>query len=227
MRRWVRRMLLGFAALLVLAGVAALVDVRLQLPDRKAPSIPGLSATVEVRFDSRGIPTIRARSIHDAVRVEGYLQARERLFQMELARRVAGGEVSELIGPAALPLDRRQRIYGFRGVAEEAVRRLPPHEREDLQGLTDGINAFIASHPGRWGLEFQLLGVAPRPWTPADSLRVLLLMHQQLSESWEHDLLVESLAALPPARAAFLTPTVTSWWCRTPNRGPHPAPPCC
>jgi len=210
MRRWALRVGTGAGVLALAAVTAAVLAVRRQLPDRTAPRIPGLAAPVEVRLDARGVPTVRASSLPDALRVEGYLQARDRLFQMELARRVADGELSELVGAAALPFDRRQRIYGFAGVAEEAVRIAPPDLRDSAQALADGVNAFIASHPGRWGLEFQLVGVAPRPWTPADTVRVLLLMHQQLSESWQQDLMSGSLAALPRARRDFLTPDVSS-----------------
>lgn len=210
MRTWARRIVVSLGVLLAAAAVVAVVDVRGQLPDRSTPRIQGLGGPVEVRFDARGIPTVRARSLADALRVEGYLQARERLFQMELSRRVAGGEVSELVGAAALPLDRRQRVYGFAAVAEEAVRRLPAEEREDAQALADGINAFIGTHHGRWGLEFQLLALEPRPWTAADSIRVLLLMHQQLSESWEHELTAEALAGLPAERRRFLLPDVST-----------------
>ena len=225
MRTWARRIATLLPVLGVAAGVVAVVDVRGQLPDRRTPRIPGLAAPVEVRFDARGIPTVRARSLRDALRVEGYLQARERLFQMELGRRVAGGEVSELVGPPALGLDRRQRVHGFAGVAEEAVHRLPAEEREDAQALADGINAFIATHHGRWGLEFQLLALEPRPWTPADSIRVLLLMHQQLSESWEHELVSEALSVLPPERRSFLLPEVsTDDVLVVPDAEPRPPP---
>lgn len=225
MRLIARRIAALVLVLLVTVAAVVVVDVRGQLPDRSTPRIPGLAAPVEVRLDARGIPTVRARSLEDAMRVEGFLQARERLFQMELARRVAGGEVSALVGAAALPLDRRQRVLGFAAVAEEAVRRLPTEERAHAQALADGVNAFIASHPGRWGLEFQLLGLEPRPWTPADSIRVLLLMHQQLSESWEGELTAEALTALPPARRAFLLPEVsTDDVLVVPDAEPRPAP---
>src|SRR5215468_3791355 len=176
MRRWLLRIAVVLGVLVVVAAAVALFEVRRQLPDRSTPRIPGLGAPVEVRFDARGIPTVRARSLRDAFRVEGYLQARDRLFQMELARRVAGGELSELVGAVALPLDRRQRVYGFAHVAEQAFPQRPEDQREDGEALADGINAFITSHPGRWGVEFQLLGIQPRPWTLADSLRVVLLM---------------------------------------------------
>jgi len=210
MRRWIRRIAVGVLGLVLTAVVLAMVDIRGQFPDRSTPRIPGLTAPVEVRFDARGIPTVRARTLQDAFRVQGYLHARERLFQMELARRLAGGELSELVGAVALPLDRRQRIYGFAHVAEDAVRTAPEDLRDDAQALADGINTFIATHRGRWGIEFQLLALEPRPWTPADSIRLLLLFHQQLSESWKSDLFDEALTALPPARRAFLTPEVST-----------------
>src|SRR5262249_47573335 len=77
----------------------------------------------------------------------------------------------------------------------------------------------------RWGVEFQLLGIEPRPWTPADSLRVVLLMHQQLSESWKADAVNGSLAALPAARRDFLTPDVsTDDVLVLPDAEPRPAP---
>jgi penicillin amidase len=225
MKRLGRAMLVTAAALLAAAALVIGLDVFWQLPDATAPRIPGLRDRVEVLFDGRGVPTIRARSLPDAFRVEGYLQARERLFQMELARRVAGGEMAELVGAAALPLDRKQRVYGFAQVAEAAVQQLPANERHDVEALADGINAFIASHRSHWGLEFQLLSSEARPWRPADSLRVLLLMHQQLSESWPSELLLESLATLPPARRNFLTPTVTSEdVLLVPDATPPPAP---
>ncbi|HEY1418910.1 MAG TPA: penicillin acylase family protein, partial [Myxococcaceae bacterium] len=98
MKRWLLRIGVVLGVLVLLAAVVAGLEIRRQLPDRDTPRIPGLGAQVEVRFDARGIPTVRARTLRDAFRVEGYLQARDRLFQMELARRVAGGELSELVG---------------------------------------------------------------------------------------------------------------------------------
>ena len=155
------------SSLLAAAALVAVVDVRRQLPDRSTPRIPGLAAPVEVRFDARGIPTVRARSLADALRVEGYLQARERLFQMELApargrgRAVrAGGRGGAPPGPPAAGLRIRRTSPRRRS------RLAPEDQRADAQALADGINAFIATHPGRWGVEFQLLGLAPRPWTP-------------------------------------------------------------
>ena len=174
------------------------------------PRIPGLEAKVSVSFDDRGVATVEAGSVGDALRAQGYLTARERLFQMELQRRAAGGELAEIFGKVVLPSDRLHRIYGFSRVAEAAVPLLPAAERADVQALTDGINAFVDTHAGRWGLEFALLRLAPRRYTPADALRVLLLMCEDLSSSWRKELAAESLLERPAGVRRFLTSPFTA-----------------
>jgi len=208
-RGWLRRILVALGGLLLAAGIAGLVLVRRQLPELAAPPVVGLSAAVPVDLDARGIPTVHAATLVDALRAQGYLVARERMFQLELQRRAAAGTLSEIVGPDALPLDRMHRVYGFAHVAEAAVPRLPPDQREQLEAYAAGINAFIESHPGRWGLELQLLGVIPRAWTPADSLLVLLLMYEDLTTSWRDELRSEAIAKLPAAQQRFLMPRVT------------------
>ena len=94
-------------ALLLLAAGGALWQVRRNLPDESTPAISGLTEPVHVTFDDRGVPTVAARSADDAIRIQGYLTARERLFQLELQRRAGEGRLSELFGKAALDLDRR------------------------------------------------------------------------------------------------------------------------
>ncbi len=209
--RWLKRIVLSLTALLTLAAVGAWWLVYRQQPDRAAPAIPGLASRVQVAFDARGVATIRAGSFLDAFRVQGYLSARERLFQMELQRRAADGLLAELIGPAALPLDRTHRLYGFHQVAEAAVPLLPEDEREALEAFADGVNAFIQSHPDRWGLEFQLLGTKPRPWTSADCLKGLLLLHEDLSSTWKAELRNEALRALPEAENRAIQAVATDW----------------
>ncbi|MBI3132677.1 MAG: penicillin acylase family protein [Acidobacteria bacterium] len=198
----------GILLLVALVPVWAWWQVRRQVPDFEVPHLAGLKGIVEVRVDSRGVPTIMAQELLDAIRVQGYLMARERMFQMELQRRAAGGELAEIAGAAALPLDRIHRTYGFAQVAEAAVAQLSREDGEALEALSEGVNAFITSHEGRWGLEFRLMGFKPRPWTPADSLRTLLLMHEDLSTSWKSELMVGRLAKLPPATRDFLMPRI-------------------
>lgn len=190
------------------AGCAAWVLVRRQLPDDGAAPLAGLKGEVTVAVDSRGVPTFRAAELMDAFRVQGFETARERMFQMELMRRSAEGRLCELVGEAALPLDKVHRTYGFRQVAEAAVPLLPPEERAALEAYAQGVNAYLASSPGRWGLELHLLGAKPEPWTPAHSLGVMLLMHEDLSTSWKSEVQAEALKDLPEATRKFLMPSI-------------------
>ena len=199
------RQAVGALSLLVvgLAGFFAYLVVR-NLPDREAPPIPGLKSPVTVTFDDRGVAQVTAATVDDAIRVQGYLTARDRLFQLELMRRVASGELAELLGKAALDIDRKHRTYGFARVAAAAVPLLPPAERDHLAALADGINAFLTSHDGRIGLEFKLLRKTPRPFTSADSLLVLLLMYEDLTTSWKNEVAEEKLSVVPAALRTFL-----------------------
>jgi len=196
------------ATMLALAALGFLVERN--LPDLSFPGIPGLEARVSVSFDDRGVATVEAGSVGDAFRAQGYLTARERLFQMEVQRRASGGELAEIFGKVALASDRLHRIYGFSRVADAAVPLLPASERADVQALTDGINAFVETHAGRWGLEFALLRLAPRRYTPADALRVLLLMCEDLSSSWRKEMAAGRLLGRPVAVRRFLTSPFTA-----------------
>lgn len=206
--RWLKRILASLLALAALAAFAAWLLVRRQLPDAAAAPVPRLNGEVSVALDPRGVPTIKAAGLMDAFRVQGFETARERMFQMELMRRSAEGRLCELVGAGALPLDKVHRTYGFRQVAEAALPLLPPAEREALEAYAAGVNAYLGSHPGRWGLEFQMLGLKPEPWTPAHSLEVLLLMHEDLSTSWKAEVQAEALQDLPEATRKFLMPVI-------------------
>jgi penicillin amidase len=203
-----KRLLLGLGILLALAAGSAGLLVWRQLPRDQVPPIAGLGAQVTVDLDGRAVPTIHAQSLEDATRIQGYLVARERLFQMELMRRSADGRLAELFGEVALPQDKLHRTYGFRQVAEGALAFCPASARRSLEAYAAGVNAFIDQNPGRWGLEFQLLGLRPEPWRPEDGLKVLLLMHEDLSSSWKAELQAEALAGLPVPLQRFLQPAV-------------------
>ncbi|HEX7580345.1 MAG TPA: penicillin acylase family protein [Thermoanaerobaculia bacterium] len=199
-----RHLALGPLWLLTLVAAVAVVLVVRNRPDRETPKIPGLEGPATVALDDRGMAAVTAENVDDAIRVQGYLTARERMFQLEVMRRVAAGELAELFGSAALPVDRTHRTYGFARVAAAAVPLLPVAERAHLVALADGINAFLRSHDGRAGLEFTLLHTTPRPWTPADSLRVLLLMYEDLTTPWKTEMAAERLNAVPLQLRAFL-----------------------
>lgn len=206
--RWTRRLGAGVLLLALVAGAGAWFAVHRQLPDGATAPIAGLKGEVTVAVDGRGVPTFKAADLFDAFRAQGFETARERLFQMELMRRSAEGRLSELVGAGALPLDKIHRTYGFKHVAEAAVPLLPAEERQALEAYAAGVNAFIAARPGRWGLEFQMLGLKPEPWTAAHSLEVLLLMHEDLSTSWKSEVQAEALKDLPEATRKFLMPSI-------------------
>ena len=224
--RLLKRILQTLLLLLLAAAGTGWWQVERQIPDQDTPAIAGLTGTVRVAFDGRGVPTLQAGNLLDAVRVQGYLTARERLFQMELMRRSADGALAEAVGAAALPLDRRRRTFGFKQVAEAAVAKLPQAEREASEAYAAGVNAFIRSREGRWGIEFKLLGLAPRPWTVADSLKVLLIMHEDLSTSWREELQGALLLSLPKERRDLLMPRATEEdVLLVPDADPAPVPP--
>lgn len=210
MRRLARRLLAALAAAVVLAGLGLFLLVRINVPGREGGRIDGLGADATVEIDDRGVATIRAATVDDALRAQGWATARERMFQLELLRRTANGRLAELFGKAALPMDRKHRTWGFGRVAEAAVPLLPAQERADLEAFAAGVNAYLASHRGRLGVELALLRKAPEPWRPADSVAVLLLMYEQLTNDVEAQAGAEKLAALPPSVVAFLTPRATA-----------------
>lgn len=209
MRRAVSILAATVCAAATLGGAGLGFLVWRNLPDLSFPAIHGLRARTSVAFDDRGVATVTAADIGDALRAQGYLTARDRLFQLELQRRAAAGELAELFGRAALPSDRLHRIYGFSRVAAAAVPLLPANERADVEALTEGINAFIDTHSGKWGLEFALLRITPRRFTAADALRVLLLMSEDLSTSWHRKLAVAGLLKRPASVRTFLTSPFT------------------
>lgn len=210
--RLLRRSLAVLVGLAVLAVALAAWRVRRVLPTSEGGSIPGLGAEVSVSFDDRGVARIAARTFEDACRAQGWLTARERLFQMDVFRRAARGELAEAFGKAAVPLDERRRTLGYARVAEAAWALLPADEREPLAAFAEGVNAWLAAHRGREGFEFDLVRgsrfarVAPRPWTPQDSLLVLLLQHEELSTTWMRELDAERVARRP-GLARFLLAT--------------------
>ncbi|HWV10989.1 MAG TPA: penicillin acylase family protein [Pseudomonas sp.] len=131
-----------------------------------------LQAPVEVRYDERGVPHIQAQNETDMYRALGFVHAQDRLFQMEMMRRLARGELAEVLGAPLLETDRLFRTLGIRQHADAYAAKLDPNSPATvaLQAYLDGINQYQASRPAP--MEFDLLGIQPRPFTPADTLSV-------------------------------------------------------
>jgi penicillin amidase len=181
-------------------------------------AVPGISSKVRVVRDERGVPTIEAATLEDLFFAQGYVTAQDRLWQMDIMRRAAAGELSEVIGEDTVKMDREQRILGLRQAAEAAEKNISARDRAYFDAYARGVNAFLDSHRDRLSLEFRLLKYTPKPWTVTDSLLVGARMVQDLNHySYERALTREKiLAKLGPQLTADLYVN-SSWRDRTPG----------
>ncbi|MFQ5677532.1 MAG: penicillin acylase family protein, partial [bacterium] len=152
-----------------------------------------LSEPVEVYRDEYGVPHIFADNEKDLFKVAGFVSAQDRLWQMDFNRRTANGELSEVIGSAALDFDKHVRLWGFARTAAKIADTLSQQSRTALEAYTAGVNAFIDSHTDRLPIEFLLLDYKPRHWKIEDSIAFIRLMGWKLSFSWYTDLVLQEL----------------------------------
>ena len=205
--RMVIRVFLGLALVLALAAAAGYAWLRQSLPQIDGSlTLSGLKAPVEIVRDRHGVPHIYAGSVEDAYFALGFAHAQDRLWQMEMSRRIAAGRVAELLGAGALETDRFLRTLGVRRSAEANLRVLDAETRRLLDSYAAGVNAFLASGPVL-PLEFWLTGAQPEPWTPADSIGWVKMMAWDLGGNFRNELLRMSLArTLPLARIHQILP---------------------
>ena len=180
-------------------------------------TVAGLAAPVEIIRDAQGVPHIRAQSLPDLLFAQGYITAQDRLWQMDMTRRYAAGELSEILGSDWIKHDREQRILSLRQAAQRSASRLDPQEKVLFESYVGGVNAFMESHRGKLSLEFTMLSYSPRPWKLEDSFLVGAQMAQNLNhEQFANKLLREKLTAILGAqKAADLYPN-SSWRDRPP-----------
>jgi penicillin G amidase len=178
--------------------------------DGRLPLI-GLDAQVLVQFDSFAVPHVFAGSDEDAWRSVGYLQARDRLWQMELYRRAASGRLSELLGDAILAVDKRFLVLGLRHAAAIEWQRTTPGVRRAFESYAAGVNAAMNVGRANLPLEHQLLGLRPEPWTPLDSLAIGKLFAWRLGENHRAELLRYELVGEVGPRALELFPGPPEW----------------
>ncbi|GAA4866478.1 penicillin acylase family protein [Luteimonas vadosa] len=169
-------------AMVLLGLLAAWWQVRASLPVLDGEiALPGLSAPVSIQRDALGTATIEAGNEADAMRALGYLHAQERYFEMDLLRRSAAGELSELFGSRALEADRAIRIHRMRARVERELENIAGGERAVLRAYVDGVNAGLAGLDSRpW--PYLLLRQAPRSWALEDSPLVSLAMYFDLQD---------------------------------------------
>ncbi len=203
--RWLWR---GFAGvlclLLVLGGVAAgLIWATLPGGDLTL-DLAELNAPVSADIDADGIPRIHAANEHDAAMALGLLHARERFLQMDLTRRGTGGDLAELVGAIALPVDRMMRTLGVRRAAEADYAALPAETRSVLDAYAIGVNTWLTRRGRFTAAEYLWLGT-PRPWTGVDCLLWAKAMGIYLSGNWRTELARAGMK-LPEATIRALWP---------------------
>ena len=135
---------------------------------------PGLQHEVTVERDFWGIPHVRAGSLADMVEAQGYVMAQDRLWQMDLLRRVARGQFRKLLDRRRFPWTRQFRLLRFGPAAERDVTLLDEESRTAMEAYARGVNKFIEQHQNKLPVEFTLLKYKPQPWQPSDSSSVLL-----------------------------------------------------
>jgi penicillin amidase len=179
-------LVLFVVAIPVAAGLWLAHATRAALPQLDGNlTVAGLSTPVKVARDHHGVPHIRAASLVDLFFAQGFVTAQDRLWQMDMSRRAAAGELSEILPPklfgeGVLQLDKRQRILGLRWIVERAVSGLSGDEKACFEAYARGVNAFIDQHRDSLPSEFRLLQYRPKPWTVSDSFLIGAEMSEEL-----------------------------------------------
>jgi penicillin amidase len=208
LRRWLLRAGLGLVAVVLVAvgGVAWLALGSLPRLDGEL-ALPGLQQPVRIVRDAHAVPHVEARTVADAYLALGFLHGQDRLWQMEVHRRIGQGRLAEVLGAAALPVDRFMRTLGLARRAEAAMATLGAEALAGLEAYARGVNAAIDQYGRVLPPEFLLLRHRPEPWRPADSLLFQKLMALDLSLNWREELLRARLAQhLRPDQLADLWP---------------------
>ncbi|HEY4383775.1 MAG TPA: penicillin acylase family protein, partial [Ktedonobacteraceae bacterium] len=199
-------------SLLAAAGLAGLtVGSYYTLTQRPLPQksgrlyLAGLHESVEIITDRYGIPHIYARNEDDLYFAQGYMHAQDRLWQLEMNRRLGSGRLSEIFGEIALETDRFCRRLGMHRSAAEEVERLSSHNKRVLEAYARGINTFVTNNSHRLPIEFTLLRFRPAPWKVADTLQWGKMMGWNLGGNWETELIrARLIAKLGAERASQL-----------------------
>jgi penicillin amidase len=252
-RRTIFRIVIGLVLLAVLAGLfvaswfyrAAHASLA-QLDGTVAVS--GLTAPVSVVRDAQGVPHLTAASLQDLFFAQGWVTAQDRMWQMDMTRRAATGELAEILPASSAPApapsrstgvvprrttwvdyDKQQRILRLRWVAERVAAQLPARDRAYFEAYANGVNAFMEQHRrAKLPIEFRVLRYEPRPWTPADSVLVGIAMSQLLNPQYQTEYWREKVGMrLTPELMADLYPA-SSWRDHPPASGanaPGPAVP--
>lgn len=172
--------------------------------------VPGVEKQVEILRDRWGVPHIYAATVHDLFFAQGYIAARDRLFQIDLWRRAGTGRLAEVLGPSAIERDRLARSVNFRGDWNAEWAAYGPGAKAITTAFTDGINAYIKGLGGKWPREFQVAGYGPGMWAPEDCVSRLagLTMTRNLNLELTHALDIQRLGLEAARKTIRLEPAV-------------------
>ncbi|RED53614.1 penicillin acylase family protein [Aestuariispira insulae] len=199
--KWVKRFFLFLLFAILLAGGAGFGVAWLSLPKSVGEiTLAGLQGPVTVARDENGVPTIRSGNSRDAYFALGFVHAQDRLWQMEMTRRVGAGRLSEIIGGETLGMDRFMRTMGFYALAERQASGVSGETKLALSAYASGVNAYLDQDGLVLPPEFLILGHEPEPWQLADSIVWSKLMAFQLSNNWRSELLNLALSRKLPVQ---------------------------
>jgi len=197
--RRVRLIVIVFVLLLV-AGAGygsywSVSTVRASFPQTTGSlTLKGLSAPVDVKRDGNGVPQIYADTPDDLFRAQGYVQAQDRFYEMDVRRHLTSGRLSEMFGKSQVETDAFLRTLDWHGIAQkEYDTQLDSATKEYLQAYTDGVNAYLDDHSGAaLSVEYEALKIAnnykPQPWTPVDSVAWLKAMAWDLRDNMQDEI---------------------------------------
>ena len=180
--------------------------------------LPGLEAPVEILYDSMGVPHIFADNTGDLFRAQGWVHARDRLWQMEMFRRVQDGRLSEIFGASMIGSDRFLRTIGMGKAAREGLPAEGTTIRTEMEHYAAGVNAAINGWDGPLPPEFVLLRLKPERWEARLTQGIEKIMAWDLSDYQTGLSLAEARALLGDEKLAPLMPRYPEW-------GPTAGPP--
>ena len=218
MRRF-RRIVVAVIVVIALAVGGYVLWLRESLPTIEGTVVvAGIADAVEIIRDREGVPHIFAQTAEDAYFGLGYAHAQDRLWQMEMSRRIGAGRLSELVGAATLGVDKFMRVLSVYRYAERSYASLDPQSQRILDAYAAGVNAYLETRSGPLPPEFAVFGllrlvrgegsVRPEPWRPADSLVWIKMMAWNLGGNWFAEIQRARMASrLPASRLAEFFPT--------------------
>ncbi len=195
-------------SLILLVGIGLFFYVRSSLPKTEGEvHVRGLSNTITITRDRNGVPHIEGTSLADVSFALGFVHAQDRLWQMEMNRRIGAGRLSEVLGSAALSKDKFLRTVGFYRAAKQTYNHLSDETKTLFKSYTAGVNAQLEAHEGALPPEFLILNIKPEKWTVSDSLVWMKMMSWDLSKNlWRELERMRLLKTLSPQKVLELLP---------------------